>query len=153
MCVKLMFWYNTDFKNVKTMLQYTQDLLLINQWLFLISGVKSPTISYLLNAGATCGLEVAWDMRFNYTIYRYLTHRGRGTHICVSGLTSIVSDNGLSPGRRQAITRTNAGILLIVPWGTNYSEILLDIQTFPSGKCIWECRLWDGVHFVSASMC
>ena len=31
------------------------------------------------------------------------THRGRVTHICVSELTIIGSDNGLSPGRRQAI--------------------------------------------------
>ena len=35
------------------------------------------------------------------------------THICVSDLTNIGSDNDLSPGRRQAIIRTNAGILLI----------------------------------------
>ena len=32
-----------------------------------------------------------------------LTHWGRVTHICVSKLTIIGSDNGLSPGRRQAI--------------------------------------------------
>ena len=41
-----------------------------------------------------------------------LTHRGRVTHICVSKLTIIGSDNGLSPGRRQANIWTNAGILL-----------------------------------------
>ena len=44
-------------------------------------------------------------------------------HICISKLTSIGSDNGLSPGRRQAIIWTNAGILLIGPLGTNFSEI------------------------------
>ena len=32
-----------------------------------------------------------------------LTHSGRVTHICVSELTIIGSDTGLSPGRRQAI--------------------------------------------------
>ena len=32
-----------------------------------------------------------------------ITHWGRVTHICVSKLTIIVPDNGLSPGRRQAI--------------------------------------------------
>ena len=37
------------------------------------------------------------------------------THICVSNLAIIGSDNGLSPGRRQAIIWTNAGILLIGP--------------------------------------
>ena len=58
-----------------------------------------------------------------------LTHWGRVTHICV-GVTIIVSDNGLSPSRRQAITWTNARILLIGPLGTNFSEILIGIQTF-----------------------
>ena len=33
-----------------------------------------------------------------------LTHWGRVMHICVSKATIIVSDNGLSPSRRQAIT-------------------------------------------------
>ena len=42
----------------------------------------------------------------------HLTHWGRVTHICVSKLTIIGSDNDLSPGRHQAITWTNAGILL-----------------------------------------
>ena len=51
------------------------------------------------------------------------------THIC--GKQSIIgSDNGLSPGRRQAIIRTNAGILLIGPPGTNFGEILIGIQIF-----------------------
>ena len=52
------------------------------------------------------------------------------THICVGNLTIIGSDNGLSPGRRQTIIWTNAGILLIAPLGTNFSEILTGIQTF-----------------------
>ena len=39
----------------------------------------------------------------------------------VSDLTIIDSDNGLSPGRRQAIMGTNAGILLKRPLGTNFS--------------------------------
>ena len=42
-----------------------------------------------------------------------LTHWGRVTQICVGKLTIIGSDNGLSPGRRQAIIWTMAGILLI----------------------------------------
>ena len=59
-----------------------------------------------------------------------LTHWGQVTHICVSKLTTIGSDNGLSPGRRQAIIWTNAGLLLIGSLGTNFSEILIEIQTF-----------------------
>ena len=56
-----------------------------------------------------------------------LTHWGRVMHICASKLTIIVSDNGLSPGRRQAIIWTNGGILLIWSLGTNFSEILIEI--------------------------
>ena len=56
-----------------------------------------------------------------------LTHWGPVTHICVSDLTIIGSDNGLSPGRRQVIMRTNTEILLIRPLGTNFSEILIEI--------------------------
>ena len=56
------------------------------------------------------------------------------THICISDLTIIGSDNGLSPGRRQAIIRTNAGILLIRPSGTNFSEILIEILIFSFKK-------------------
>ena len=54
-----------------------------------------------------------------------LTRWGRVTHICVGETTIICSDNGLSPGRRQAIIWTNAGILLIGPLGTNFIEILI----------------------------
>ena len=81
-----------------------------------------------------------------------LTHWGRVTHICVSKTIIIGSDNGLSPGRRQAIIWTDAGILLNGPWGTNFSEISIKIYTF-SRKCIWKCRLGNGGHVVSATMC
>ena len=56
------------------------------------------------------------------------------THICVGNLTIIGQDNSLSPGRRQAIFWTNAGILLIWPLGTNFSEILIEILTFSFNK-------------------
>ena len=70
----------------------------------------------------------------NIQINISLTHWGRVTHICVGKLTIIGSDNGLSPERRQAIVWTNAGILLIGPLGTNFSEILIEIQTFSLKK-------------------
>ena len=63
-----------------------------------------------------------------------LTHWGRVTHICVSKQTIIGSDNGLSPGRCQAIIWTNAAILLIGPLGTNFSEILIEILAFSFKK-------------------
>ena len=47
--------------------------------------------------------------------------------------TTIGSDNGLSPGRRQAIIWTNAGILFLIgPLGRNFGEILIEIKTFSS---------------------
>ena len=60
------------------------------------------------------------------------------THICVSKLTIIGSDNGLSPDWRQAIIWINAGILLIGPLGTNFSEILIEILTVSFKKMRWK---------------
>ena len=64
----------------------------------------------------------------------FITHWGRVTHICVSEIIIIGSDNGLSPGRHQAIIWTNAGILLIRTLGTNFSEILCEIHSFSFSK-------------------
>ena len=72
--------------------------------------------------------------RFDLVTCASLTHRGRETHICVGNLTIIGSDNGLSPGRRQAIFWTNAGLLLIGSLGTNFSEILIEIHIFSFKK-------------------
>ena len=52
------------------------------------------------------------------------------THICVRKLSILGSDNGLSPGRRQAIIWTNAGMLFNWTLRTNFSEILSEIHTF-----------------------
>ena len=69
------------------------------------------------------------------TVTRFcLANWGRVTHICVSELTIIGSDNGSSPGRRQVIIWTNAGIMLIGALGTNFSEILIEIYTFSLKK-------------------
>ena len=58
-----------------------------------------------------------------------LTHWG-----WVIKITIIGSHNGLSPGRRQDFIWTNAGILLIGPLGTNFSEILIKILIFSFKK-------------------
>ena len=70
-----------------------------------------------------------------------LTHWRRVTHISVSkriyasvNQTIIGSDNGLSPGRRQAIIWINADILSVGPLGINFSEILMEIRTFSFKK-------------------
>ena len=69
-----------------------------------------------------------------WSLIALLTHWGRVTHICVSKQTISGSDNGLSPGRRQAINWTSAGILSIGPFGTNFSENLTKILTFSFKK-------------------
>ena len=62
------------------------------------------------------------------------THWGRVTHICVGKSTIIGSDNGLSPDRHQAIVWANAGILIIGPLGTYFSENITGIQAFSFKK-------------------
>ena len=73
---------------------------------------------------------VQWQERTKET----LTHWGRVTHICVSKLTIIGSDNGLSPERCQGNIWTFAGILLIGTLGANFSKILSKIHTFSVKK-------------------
>ena len=69
-------------------------------------------------------IETALDIsRFNLA-YWYMQHNN------VGNLTIIGLDNGLSPGRRQAIIWTNAGTSSTGPWETNPSEILIGIHTF-----------------------
>ena len=78
-------------------------------------------------------MSVVKQVRLNQTD-DHLTHWGQMTHICVSKLTIIGSDNSLSPGRRQAIIWTNAGILLIGSLRKNFSETLIDILRFAFQK-------------------
>ena len=49
-------------------------------------------------------------------------------------VTIFGSDNGLPPGRRQAIIQTSDGILLIWPSGTSFNEISTEIITFSFEK-------------------
>ena len=79
---------------------------------------------------------------------RHITHWGRVMHICVSKLTTIGSNNGLSPDWRQAIIWTNAVMLLIRNLGTNFSDFSSEIWAFSfkkillkvsSGKCWPAC--------------
>ena len=84
-------------------------------------------IWYLVNS-FSCALQINRNFAFNYLTQIVLTHWGRVTHICVTKLTNIGSNNGLSPGRRQAIIWTNDGILLIWPLRTTFSEMLIGIH-------------------------
>ena len=87
-------------------------------------------------------LSTTTDQALTYwaLVINALTHWGRVTHICIGNLAIICSDNGLSPGRRQAIIWTNAGISLIEPLGPNFCDIFIEIHTFSfkkmsAGKC------------------
>ena len=93
--------------------------------------IESPRTLWDFNHNMFCWK--CWNS-FNWLLYtlpmHILTHWGRVTHICISKLTIIGSDNGLPPNRRQAVIGTNAGILLIRTLGTNFSEILGEIHSF-----------------------
>ena len=100
------------------------SLTFLTLWTNLISGNGSVLI-----------LHLPYEIHNDEPKFRImLTHWGRVMHICVGKLTIIGWDNSLSPGRRQAIISTNAGILLIGPLGTNFSEILSEIQSFSFKK-------------------
>ena len=75
------------------------------------------------------------------------------THICICRQTIIGSDNGLSPGRCQAIIWTNAGILLIGTLRTNFSEILSKIHTFSFKKNAFENGVWEMASILSRPQC
>ena len=99
----------------------------------------TPHVSGLIFADFMSGQNIKLDVykrtsiKFNLNgtlAATALTHWGRVAHICVGKLTIIGSDNGLSPGRHQAIIWSNAELLSIGPWGTNFSEMLIEIHTF-----------------------
>ena len=124
----------------------------------------SVTIHIHLKAISQEVLEVSiWKVSLIITFSRTTLHLpganeltlwGWVTHICVNELTIIGSDNSLWPGWHQAIIWTNAAIMSIRPFGTNFSEILIEkFVYFHSRKCIWKYRQEIGCHFVSASMC
>ena len=57
-------------------------------------------------------------------------------------------------GRRQAIIWTNAGILLIGPLGTNFSEILIEIHIFSFfQENAFEYVVWKKVAILTRPQC
>ena len=59
-----------------------------------------------------------------------LTHWGLVTYICVSKVGHQWLDNSFAPAQCQAIIWTNDDFLLIQSLGTNFDEILIEIQLF-----------------------
>ena len=75
------------------------------------------SVSFYLNEISAC-------MHHLQKVLTKLCHWDQVTHICISKLTIIGLDNGLSPDRSQAIIWTTGRILSIGPLGTKLSEIL-----------------------------
>ena len=97
--------------------------------------MNTPQCLFHFKEWAIMKVQTIMSILCSFILHRWpLTHWVRVTHICVGKLTIIGSDNGLSPGRRQAIIWTSAGILLNETLGTNFSEILIGIQIFSFEK-------------------
>ena len=104
-------------------------------WTLLLRGPQHAHHTH--SAPRAFGIPKSWWVMGHFIlslVLQNLTHWGRVTHIWVGNLTTIGSDNGLSPVRCQAIIWTNAGILLNGPLWTNFIEILIEIPTFPFKK-------------------
>ena len=111
---------------------------LLMPWLLASPGHQLPwckiskSLSYIRkDSNYLCHVNAEeWHKMWIYVLIplKNLAHKGLTLwgwvmHICVGNLTIIGSDNGLSPGRRQAIIWTNAWLLLIETLGTIFSAI------------------------------
>ena len=123
-----------SFKEIFLWCSFTKPAFIIRferqgQCSFHLGFSSGSTVTYLLSPMMYSQPRPS-NVTSGCVLFNQLTHWGRVTHICASKVTIIVSNNGLSPGRRQAIIWNNAGILLIGPLGTNFSGILIEIHTF-----------------------
>ena len=95
----------------------------IHQWTRIRSRIRSIQLS-------ENGRKILRPWMGMCNTFAMLNHPILVPHICVSELYKHWPGNGLSPDRRQAITWTNAGSLLIGSLGTNFSEIWIKIRSF-----------------------
>ena len=125
----------------------------MNQCWFLISGIHLKAISEA---------TILYNEFENYILKTVTPPRDQrvnslglsDAYTCVNKLASIGSDNGLSPGRRQAIFWTNAGVLLLIgPLGANFIEILIKILTFLFKKNAFENVVWEMASILSGPQC
>ena len=79
-----------------------------------------------------------------------LIYWGQVTHIYVSKLTIIGSDNGLSPVLCQAIIETKAIILLFEPLEINFSEMLIKIHTLSFPKMYHKMFILSQPQFITS---
>ena len=115
-------------------MQMLHDFLTIKHYLKPIGPLVIKLNQIWIKMMASCSKKTLPKMLPTKMWFMLLTHWGWVMHIRISKLTIIGSNNGLAPGRRQTIIWTNDGILSIGPLGTNFSEILIGIQTFSFKK-------------------
>ena len=96
-------------------------------------------------------LAWAWQCVISW-LYTCITQWGWVTHICVSNLTIICSDNDLSPGRRLAIFWTNADFLNWSLENKLQSNLNRNSNIFNEENTFEKCRMRNVVHLVSDSM-
>ena len=126
---------------VKTNIVYlkSQSIYVFNLYVWIVTAYLF-LISLDMNTFQKVEIHPQKDKNFNnvtWPIVMFVDHLvmwGSWAPSFMVKLTIIGSDNGLSPGRRQAIIWTNAGILSIGPLGTNFCEISNRIHTFSFKK-------------------
>ena len=88
-------------------------------------------------------MEFVWIMYSLVMIFGIFHNIEAEWRIYASVYKAIIGwDNGLSPGRRQDIIITNAGLLLIRSSGTNFGEIVIEIHTFSFRKMHLKMLSW-----------
>ena len=118
------------YRNVHICAHFCYKLVHCGIWDWRLVGCVQQPAVYGICKSRPCCNGVALNLGTTWPVNYHSTHWGRVTRICVSTLTIIGSDNGLSPGRRQAIIWTSAGILLTGPLGPTFSDNLIDIGIF-----------------------
>ena len=96
--------------------------------------VRRYWIRWHLNRSTNIYFRQYWCLQNISRFIKVLTQWGRVTHICISNLAIIGSDNGLWPGLCQAIIWTNGVISIIGPLGTSFNEIWIKIHGFSFTK-------------------
>ena len=101
----------------------TYRVLIIN-----VNGLTRRWIQSKLKTVSRNHLHISITNKTNYLIITHMLTYGKVDQAL------IPSDTGVWPDRRQAISRTNVGILAIGPLRVNSSDILMKIQLFSFKK-------------------
>ena len=107
---------------------------------------KSNHVLFMCNL-CSMGIGGLEDINILSELFNSLRQSDIYSCICVDYITIIGIGNGLPPGCHQAITCSNAGILLIGLLATNVSEILIKIHTFPFKKIPFQNVVWKMAAF------